>query len=70
MWRNQFADPETALKESLSKLKLDYVDLYLVHCPLGYNCEPKVPMHVLWPKLEALAEQGLTKDLGVSNFNG
>ena len=31
--------------------------------------ENKVPMHVLWAKLEKLVELGLTRSLGVSNFN-
>ena len=31
MWIRDFNDPEAALKESLSKLKLEYVDLYLMH---------------------------------------
>jgi len=26
-------------------------------------------MHVLWPKLEALVEKGLTKSIGLSNFS-
>jgi len=26
-------------------------------------------MHVLWPQLEALVEKGLTRSIGVSNFN-
>ena len=33
LWNDAHDDPEGALKESLSKLGLEYVDLYLIHFP-------------------------------------
>lgn len=68
IWHDEYADPEAAIRESLRKLQLDYVDLYLIHWPVGFF-HGKVPMHVLWAKLEKLVELGLTKAIGVSNFN-
>ena len=67
-------DPETAIKNSLKKLQLDYVDLYLDHWPACKNyIEPGkfklVPIKELWPKMEKLVDQGLTKSIGVSNYN-
>ena len=69
MWHNEYEDPEAALRRSLAKLRLDYVDMYLVHWPNNGFSSPKVPMHVLWPRMERLVELGLTKSIGVSNFN-
>ncbi|MBN0617149.1 aldo/keto reductase, partial [Pseudomonas aeruginosa] len=51
-------------KESLSKLKLDYVDLYLIHWPV-----PAIGHYVeAWQALIELQQQGLTKSIGVCNF--
>lgn len=68
LWHTEYADPEAALSRSLAKLKLDYVDCYLIHWPNNLASESKKPYHVLWAELEQLAEKGLTKSLGVSNF--
>jgi aldehyde reductase len=58
----------------LSKLKLDYIDLYLDHWPAvkSYNGKDNfklISIKDLWPKMEKLVEQGLTKSIGVSNYN-
>lgn len=67
-------DPEAALKTSLGKLKLDYVDLYLIHWPVtpfdkAKGEHVKIPLYKTWQKLEALVKAGLTKAIGISNFN-
>ncbi len=69
IWHKQYDDPEDALRSQLQKLKLDYVDLYLIHWPAGFFAEKRKPLHLLWGDLEALVDKGLTKSLGVSNFN-
>ena len=67
LWHSEYDDVEKAIRTSLSKLKLDYVDMYLIHWPASYAS--KKPLHILWPEMEALVEKGLTKSIGVSNFN-
>ena len=67
-------DPETQIKKSLTNLGLTYIDLYLDHWPLFIqykNGEPtkKAPLHVTWRKMESFVEQGLTRSIGVSNYN-
>lgn len=48
LWCTYHTRPEEALNLSLSKLGLDYVDLYLVHWPLAMNPNGN---HELFPKL-------------------
>lgn len=69
IWHNSYIDPETALRKSLKALKTDYVDMYYLHWPNNFFSEPKVPMHVLWARLEGLVDKGLCRGLAVSNFN-
>jgi len=69
IWHKMYEDPEAALREQLKKLQLEYVDCYLIHWPGGFFAEKKKPLHVLWGQLESLVDKGLTKSLGLSNFN-
>ena len=53
-----------AAEESLSRLGLEYVDLYLIHWPA-----PKRDLYVdTWRALIRLREEGRVKSIGVSNF--
>lgn len=69
LWHSDYGDVEGACRESLKKLQLDYVDLYLIHWPAGYFSEPQKPLHILWAEMESLVEKGLTKSIGVSNYS-
>ncbi|KRX08570.1 NADP-dependent oxidoreductase domain [Pseudocohnilembus persalinus] len=65
-------DIKTNIKESLQRLQLEYLDLYLLHWPAFGMQDGKFshrPVHVLYPELESCVEEKLTKSIGVSNFN-
>ncbi|KAH8677983.1 NADP-dependent oxidoreductase domain-containing protein [Xylariales sp. PMI_506] len=59
-------DVQTAFDTSLSKLGLDYVDLYLVHAP--YIADTDEELQNVWATMEAIKESGKAKSIGVSNF--
>jgi 2,5-diketo-D-gluconate reductase A len=60
----QGAETRQALEQSLDRLGLDHVDLYLVHWPL-----PRIDRYVeSWKIMEDLRDEGLTTAIGVSNF--
>lgn len=50
-----------AVANSLKRLQLDYLDLYLIHQPYG-------DVYGAWRAMEALYEDGTLKAIGVSNF--
>ncbi|XP_046626368.1 aldo-keto reductase family 1 member B1-like [Neodiprion virginianus] len=75
---------EPALKTTLNDLGLEYLDLYLMHWPFAYKEDPtnlfpsnadgsvkysEVDYLDTWKAMENVNKKGLTKSIGVSNFN-
>ncbi len=55
-------DPVAEARQSLSRLGVDQVDLYLIHWPQGGPTWA-------WPGMERARELGLARSIGVSNFS-
>ena len=64
LWNDQQGDAAAALDESLEKLGLDYVDLYLIHWP----CPENNTYLQAWKDLIELRKAGKARSIGVSNF--
>ena len=75
-------DVEKGCRESLAKLGLEQVDLYLVHWPIafrpgvimpedeeGFLPLSEAPLAATWEAMLALREKGLAKSVGVSNVS-
>ena len=56
-------DVRTALQNSMSRLGLKYLDLYLMHWP-----NPETYLES-WKQMEALYREGLVRAIGVCNFH-
>jgi 2,5-diketo-D-gluconate reductase B len=68
VWTDQFAGDKlvASLQESLVKLRTDHVDLTLIHWPSPGGA---VPVAEFMGALAEAKAQGLTRLIGVSNFN-
>ncbi|XP_044863586.1 aldo-keto reductase family 1 member A1-A-like isoform X6 [Mauremys mutica] len=82
LWNSFHApqDVKPAFLKSLMMLNLDYLDLYLMHSPMGF---PNISGELMpqkdglllqsdvdtWRAMEKLVDEGLVKSVGVSNFN-
>lgn len=66
LWNDRHGgdEPDRAVAESLERLGLDHVDLYLVHWPTPAKDDY---VHA-WEKLIGIRERGLACSIGVSNF--
>lgn len=67
-------DPEAALqyvREDLLQLGVDHVDLVILHgpCELMNVSDPAASNNALWTGLQQALAQGLTRAIGVSNYN-
>ncbi len=74
LWNTIHSYDETrhAFEESMEKLGLDYLDLYLIHWPnpkpLRENDEWKTRNAEVWRAMEDLYKEGKIRAIGVSNF--
>lgn len=84
LWNNSHRQQQVqpALGQTLRDLRLDYLDLYLVHWPIalqagvGFPASPndylsleEVPLAETWKGMEDLLSTGLVRHIGVSNFS-
>lgn len=74
LWNSQqtYEQARQAFEESLEKLGLDYLDLYLIHWPnpkpLRENDAWKTRNAEVWRAMEDLYQEGKIRAIGVSNF--
>jgi len=84
LWNNshRHEDVHLAIEKSLADLRLDYLDLYLIHWPIAFKpgvgfaqkredffTYNDVPLSQTWAAMQELKIKGLAKHIGVSNFN-
>ncbi|KAJ6640608.1 1,5-anhydro-D-fructose reductase [Pseudolycoriella hygida] len=76
---------EYFIQKSLKSLQLDYLDLYLVHLPIGLQyvndtdlwpkrdnkilIDPTSSIEAVWKAMEEQVDNGRTRSIGISNFN-
>lgn len=64
LWVSELSEPRRGLEDSLHRLGMDYVDIYLIHWPA-----PQDDRYIrAFEQLVAFREEGLLRSVGVSNF--
>ncbi|MBE7640184.1 aldo/keto reductase [Salegentibacter sp. BLCTC] len=84
LWNNAHKKEDVipALKQTLKDLRLDYLDLYLIHWPVAFKPDvdfpekdedylslEEAPIIETWNMMLEAKKQGLVKHVGVSNFS-
>ncbi|MFH1395773.1 MAG: aldo/keto reductase [archaeon] len=59
-----YDDLINSAKNSLKRLQVDYIDLYLLHSP-----NPEIPIEESMKAMDYLVEQGMVRNIGISNFS-
>lgn len=81
--KHKYDDVIPALKQTLSDLQTDYLDLYLIHWPIAFRPDlegfpqndsdylslDEVPLTETWEAMLEAKKQGLIRHTGVSNFS-
>ncbi|MCD7461782.1 hypothetical protein HAX54_047101 [Datura stramonium] len=80
LWSSDHHDPVSGLHQTLQRLGMEYIDMYLVHWPVGLKPWVDYPipaeedfeefdMENTWSGMERCLEMGLCRSIGVSNFS-
>ncbi len=84
LWNTEHAPDAVlpAIEKTLSRLRLERLDLYLMHWPVAlrqgvvfpqktddFIALSELPLEATWTAMAGLRERGLTRQIGVSNFS-
>ncbi|KAJ4955598.1 hypothetical protein NE237_012381 [Protea cynaroides] len=80
LWCTDHHDPVSAIRQTLRRLEMECLDLYLVHYPVRLKpCASitspteddfeELDMESTWAAMEKCVDMGLCKSIGISNFS-